>query len=196
MMVDRTLEEFLIPTGYVLPVQHAIQGHPESPRLWEKHINNILQGIGFKSTTHERCIYQTKGRNQQVIFLRQVDDFAVDGKDPAIAKYIIAQIGAKLQVPLNHLGVIAKFNRIDVLQTRGHIKISCETYLDKVLDSHKWQEREPGVNPIPIRTDSTHQSAIEISIPPVDPGKQKELHDAPFNYRQVIGEAIYAMVTC
>ena len=34
-----------IPKGYVLPVQHAIQGHPESPCLWEKHITNILQEI-------------------------------------------------------------------------------------------------------------------------------------------------------
>jgi hypothetical protein len=28
--------------GHVLPVQHALQGHPESPRLWETHINGIL----------------------------------------------------------------------------------------------------------------------------------------------------------
>ena len=54
-----------IPKGYVLPVQHAIQRHPESPQLWEKHINNILPEIGFKNTTHERCIYQTKVRNNK-----------------------------------------------------------------------------------------------------------------------------------
>ena len=130
-----------------------------------------------------------------MLFLRQVDDFAVASKDPTIAKDIIAKIGNKPQVPLNHLGVIAKFNGIDVLKTRGHIKISCQTYLDKVLDSHKWQERKPGPNPIPMRNDSVYQSALETAIPPADPGKQKELHDAHFNYRQVIGEAIYAMVT-
>ena len=96
-----------IPKGYVLPIQHAIQGHLESPWLWKKHINTILRNIGFKSTTHERYIYQTKVKNQQVLFLWQVDDFAVASKDPAIAKDIIARIGAKLQVPLNHLGVIA-----------------------------------------------------------------------------------------
>ena len=80
-------------------------------------------------------------------------------------------------------GVIAKFNGIDVLQTQGHIKIACQTYLDKVLDGHKWQEREPGLNPIPMHNDTTYQTAIETAIPPADPGKQKELHDAHFNYR-------------
>ena len=185
-----------IPKGYVLLVQHAIQGHPESPCLWEKHINNILQEVGFKSTTHERCIYQTKIKNHQVLFLRQVDNFAVTSNDPSIANTDIAQIRAKLHVPLNHLGVIAKFNGIDVLQMRSHIKISCQTYLDKVLDGHKWQERQPGVDPIPMQNDSVYQAAIKIAIPPSDPGKQKELHDAHFNYRQVIGEVIYAITMC
>lgn len=29
-----------IPEDYVLPVKHALQGHPESPWLWEKHITH------------------------------------------------------------------------------------------------------------------------------------------------------------
>ena len=43
----------------------------------KKHVNNILQDIGFKITTHEHCIYQIKIKNQQVLFLWQVNDFAV-----------------------------------------------------------------------------------------------------------------------
>ena len=31
-----------IPDGYVIPIQSAMQGHPESPRLWEKHADAIL----------------------------------------------------------------------------------------------------------------------------------------------------------
>ena len=35
-------------------VQHAIQGHPESPRLWQDFIDNILiNELGFRPTTHE-----------------------------------------------------------------------------------------------------------------------------------------------
>ena len=34
---------------YVLPVLHALQGHPESGRLWEEHTNMILElpELGF-----------------------------------------------------------------------------------------------------------------------------------------------------
>ena len=45
----------------VLPVLRALQGHPKSGKLWEKHINNILfsDELNFKTTTHDRTIYKT-----------------------------------------------------------------------------------------------------------------------------------------
>ena len=52
------------------------------------------------------------------------------------------------------------------------------------------------MNPIPTHNDSVYQAAIETVNPPYDPVKQNELHDTHFNYRQVIGKVIYAMVTC
>jgi len=62
----------------VLPVLHALQGHPESGKLWEKHISAILQSpqFGFKSTTHDRSICSATFEGTKVLLLRQVDDFA------------------------------------------------------------------------------------------------------------------------
>jgi len=36
-----------IPKGYVIPVLPSMQGHPEAPRLWEKHADQILRKLGF-----------------------------------------------------------------------------------------------------------------------------------------------------
>jgi hypothetical protein len=58
-----------IPAGYVWPVKHALQGHPEAPRLWEKHIVKILDDLGFKSTTHKKYIYQKTIQGKKVLFL-------------------------------------------------------------------------------------------------------------------------------
>jgi hypothetical protein len=58
-----------IPKGYVLPINHTLKGHPKVPQLWEKHIIKILNKLGFKSTTHEKCIYQTKIDGKKVLFL-------------------------------------------------------------------------------------------------------------------------------
>ena len=46
-----------IPDSYIIPVLGAMQGHPESPHLWEKHIDWILWDIGLTPTIHEPCIY-------------------------------------------------------------------------------------------------------------------------------------------
>ena len=41
-----------IDRNLVLPVLHALRGHPESGRLWEMQINTILTGpvLGFRHT--------------------------------------------------------------------------------------------------------------------------------------------------
>ena len=46
-----------IPNGHIIPILLAMQGHPESPCLWEKHANSILRELGLKPTVHELCLY-------------------------------------------------------------------------------------------------------------------------------------------
>jgi hypothetical protein len=43
---------------YVIPVNRAIQGHPEAGALFQTFITKILvDELGFKSTPHERNLY-------------------------------------------------------------------------------------------------------------------------------------------
>jgi hypothetical protein len=84
----------------VVQVQNAIQGHPESPRLWEKYIDKILRRLGFKPTTHEPCLYSATLNGNFTLFLRQVDDFAIATSDRAMADHIIDEINANLRMPM------------------------------------------------------------------------------------------------
>ena len=63
----------------VSPVSHAPQGHPESGKLSERHINKILtsEGLAFKNATHDRSICSANIEGHEVLLLRQVDDFAL-----------------------------------------------------------------------------------------------------------------------
>ena len=78
----------------------ALQGHPESGKLWEKHINNILMGpeLGFKHTIHDRTIYQSINKGHKVLLLHQVGDLMVQTDDENIAKEIFTIIGSKVQL--------------------------------------------------------------------------------------------------
>jgi hypothetical protein len=132
--------------GLVLPVLRALQGHPEAARLWETHINTILNDpeFGFQSTAHEKNIYHATIQNVPVLLCRQVDDFAIATPDPAIARLIYAKIGKKLQLPgeteppFVDEGLVALFNGVDIAQTRDYVKVSCATYLRRLLAAHNW----------------------------------------------------------
>ena len=191
----------------VLPVLHALQGHPESGRLWEVHINKILQSpeFGFKCTTHDRSIYSATIDNEHVLLLRQVDDFALACSNEALAKRIYSQLGERLRLPtettapFKYLGLLEDFNGINVRQCDDSIAISCQTYIERVLKTHKWDTpSEPTlckpVSPLP-------DDAINNLYNNAGPAEGTPAHVAlaiknGFSYRTLLGELLYAYVTC
>ena len=128
-----------IPPGYVIPILAAMQGHPEAPRLWEKHADKIIRELNLKPTTHEPCLYSGLVHGEQVLFKRQVDDFAVAVPNEATANIVFDMIDDRITFPLNRMGLITMFNGMDIQQTRDWIKMSCETYIDRVSQKHHAQ---------------------------------------------------------
>jgi hypothetical protein len=134
----------------------------------------------------------------RILFLRQVDDFAVASKTRDIAEKLIDRINAEMHIEVKHLGVIDRFNGIDVHQTRHFIKITCEKYLYKMIKGHNWLLQGPApINPIPLPADSTYIRTLEEAIVPNTTIEKLKLKNTMgFNYRQVIGEIIYPMMKC
>ena len=92
--------------------------------------------LGFKHNTHDRTIYQFMFKGHKVLLLRQVDDLMIQTDNEAIAKEIFKIIGLKLQLkiedeaPFAYLGFTTDFNGVDIEQSKTHIMISCENYID------------------------------------------------------------------
>jgi hypothetical protein len=120
-----------IPPGHVIPVLSAMQGHPESPRLWEKHADAILRELGLTPTVHEPCLYSGLINNKRVVFMRQVDDFAIAAPDQRTADILLNMLDKKLTMPIKRQGLLDMFNGVDVIQSKHYIKIDCHTYVDK-----------------------------------------------------------------
>ena len=183
----------------VLPVLHALQGHPESGALWERHINGILAKHGFKSTTHERNIYQATIDGQRVLICRQVDDLAVASADASLAKSIIASVGKS--VDLTGDSILESFNGVDVEQTRDYIKISCTSYIERLLKSHGWDTGPPNESPYrahiePLSPSITQQLDTDIGPLENTPESAVLATKMSFSYRSVLGELMYAYVVC
>ncbi len=81
------------PVTHVVPLNKALQGHPEAGALWEHMIVSILEDkLGFQSTTHERNLYQGKIDVKLLLACQQVDDFAIAVKNPKTADILINKI--------------------------------------------------------------------------------------------------------
>ena len=92
-----------------------MQGHPEAPRLWEKHINEILCGLGLKPTTHEPCLYYGLVNGERLLFKRQVDDFATASASGKTSELFLDRLDDLLSIPIKRQGVVHMYNGLNVL---------------------------------------------------------------------------------
>jgi len=190
----------------VIPLFKALQGHPEAGVLWERLITDILiNKMKFRNAPHERNIYSGVINGQEVLACRQVDDFAVGARDPSTCKLFIEEIRKHVEAEYAAMGmetsqgVYQRYNGIDIIQTRDYVKVGCESYIDRMLQTHGWESpRSP-------------RDRTSTKIVPIDPSKVNHfmLLDGPpeksedakalakqkgFSYRNVLGELIYAYV--
>ena len=89
-----------IPDGFVIPVMRAMQGHPESPRLWEKWCNNMIKQHKFKPTTHKLCLYTGIWQGGKCYFKQQVDDFDFATPSIELATSFYNAIDDHLSMPI------------------------------------------------------------------------------------------------
>ena len=190
----------------VLPVLRALQGHPESGKLWERHINDILLGpaLNFKHTTHDRTIYQTTFNGNKVLLLRMVDDLLLQCEHEETAKAIYKIIGLALQLenedepPFAYLGPCVDFNGVDIEQSNTHIMISCQNYIDRMLRAHGWniskKKLSTNLSPLPDACLKTIYNECGPDEGTVDAYKLKLSQG--FAYCTLLGEMMYAYVTC
>jgi hypothetical protein len=125
-----------IPLGHIIPVLLAMQGLPESPRLWEKHADKILQEIGLTPMIHEPCLYSGVFNGNHVLFMRQVDDFAVVAPDAKTSNMLMDLIDEKLSIPIKRQGYLDMYNGIDIYQTGHYTKLNIKTFIKKVFEQH------------------------------------------------------------
>ena len=177
-----------------------MQGHPESPRLWEKHADSILRELSLEPTVHEPCLYLEIIDGKRVLLKRQVDDFAIAAPDAKTANILLDMIDDKLKIPVKRQGYLDMYNGIDVLQTRHYIKISVRSFIDKVFEHHlsTWMKSTypSPARSTPLPTDATFMKKFNSSTGDPDPKLQQKLAKTmQLNYRSGVGELIWAMTT-
>jgi hypothetical protein len=180
----------------------AIPGHHESPRLWEKLIDKILQKIGLRPTNYELCLYQGTYNGAYTLFMRQVDDFAIATKNGKTAAQLIEEINTHLRLPIHILGEVTRFNGMDIYQTKHYVKISGHKYITKLVQIYpslsNTSTKPIAGGKLPFTSDASyltkliHQQTDETTE---DEQTALELKMG-INYRKAMGEIMFPMIKC
>jgi hypothetical protein len=190
-----------IPPGHVIPVLSAMQGHPESPRLWEKHADVILCKLGLTPTIHEPCLYSSIINGKRIVFMRQVEDFVIAAPDQHMADILLAQLDKKLMMPIKRQGLLDMFNGVDIVQMKYYIKIDCHTYINKFCAKYltTWMTKVTlsGNRPTPLPSDGDWLKAFNAAVGLDNPKELAMLKTSmQIRYRGGIGKLIWAMTMC
>jgi hypothetical protein len=132
--------------------------------------------------------------------------FALASDTCAAAEAIIAIINRHVTtasqgngVPMD-AGLHTRYNGVDIRQTQTYVQLSCDTYIQRLLQSHGWET--PGVqesdrfDSVPLTPDLAQQLQAITGPPEHSPAHKALEQQAGFSYRQVLGEVMYAYVIC
>jgi hypothetical protein len=120
----------------MIPILLAMQGHPELPHLWEMHADAILHELGLTLTIHEPCLYSSVINGNCVIFMRQVDNFAISAPNAHTVDVLLDLLDECLTIPIKQQGHLDMYNGIDILQTQHYLQLSCTSFIDKICEKY------------------------------------------------------------
>ena len=137
-------------------------------------IDNILiTELGFRTTTHDRCIYIQERDGKIQLLLRQVNDFILRIISKKAAWDSFHDIGVKIQfpskveaniIPFKFLGVVKNYDGVDIIQMPNHIEMPSKSYIDRLLKSHGWDILSS--KPIPSENIPLPKDVIPLDLIP------------------------------
>lgn len=100
--------------------------------------NIIIKTIGFKTTTHDCCIYCKIIAGEVIYLLRHIDNCCCDVCNQKRTENLFIILGTKMGfkskeekgiIPFEFLGVFRDFNGFNIKQMSHYIDMSCENYI-------------------------------------------------------------------
>ena len=130
--------------------------------------------------------------------LQQVDDFAIACDDETTATICWNEMDQQLkEPPKREHNLLTWHNGIDVLQTRDFVKVYCETYLNKILQTKSFPLIPTSHKLLPMSSQNSDIKELETTTGPKEKEDQILLQTTNgFKYRTTTGELIFALVTC
>jgi hypothetical protein len=141
-----------LPTGYytntpnkVCKLNKALYGLKQSPRLWYKHLYNILNKLGFTIFPHDEAVFIHI--EYKIIIICHVDDFITTGPNDNLIALIIKEVNKEIK--LQYLGELNQFLGMDfIINNNKELYINQDKYTQDIINKYNKQDLTPISTPI------------------------------------------------
>lgn len=177
-------EGFMDGSNKVCCLKKAIYGLKQASRVWNKKLDSVLIGLGFKRSEVDQCIYFKIVGEKMLMIAVYVDDLLIFSNCKQLKDDL--KINLQKQFKMKDLGEAKYCLGIQITRDRIHRKIwlDQERYMEEVLNKFNMSD----CNPVSTPLDANIKLSKEMS--PKNEEEFKEMSTVP--YQQAIGSILYA----
>jgi hypothetical protein len=167
----------------VCKLLRSLYGLKQSPRCWNKKLNDYLLKLGFKNSKSDYCVYYLNSNSPRDNFfiLVFVDDILLITKDQKRLDTLKAMLYKNFEMtdaePLHY------FLGISIERDQNNLYLSQKNYLEKVLIQFRMNETKKSV-----------LTPLETKIPVHDLIAEGNSEENRFPCRNLIGSLMYVML--
>lgn len=164
--------------GLVCKLEKSLYGLKQSGRNWNKVLHDYLTENGFIQNPADYCVYSRVTEQEKTILIIWVDDLIIAANNENVMKKVKEMLSVKFK--MKDLGKLKYFLGIEFTQHDGCVKMSQETYMNKILTRFKMEGCKPRKTPCDQKLCYTEDGV--------------EMKDVRM-YREAVGSLIY-LTTC
>ena len=180
----------------VLRLKKSLYGLKQAGRRWNILLNDMLLSWGFVKSSTDPCLYSRRNGDEWVHLAIWVDDIFAVCSDSCITTRGESKLWDELVENLvkafekvTNNGNLSWALGLEFLQQEQGISITCDQYIDKLIEKFGLQHAHSVETPLGATPDLT-------KVPVPEPGSDEYYENQNLPYRQIIGSLIYASVTC
>jgi len=165
-------------------LQRALYGLKQSPRLWNKNINDFLLSLGFHPLPNEPCLYSRRTGDDIAMIALYVDDLVISGSTLAVVQDIKSQLNARYS--MSDLGEVGQILGCEVKRDgpTGRLTLTQRAYIRQIIAKFF-----PNIQLTSVQTPAAVQTYLSKLMCPQTPEDIAAMKDVP--YREAVGSLLW-----
>lgn len=120
--------------------------------MWYQMFDSYIQGLGFKKSQVDHCVYSKQGEDHFIYVALYVDDMLLVGNNMDLIKEVKQQLSSKFD--MKDLGPTHFILGMEIKRDKANKRLwlSQQKYIEGVLKRFNMQDFKPVKVPIPVGT--------------------------------------------